>query len=168
MPTPAEPKAIARVPIDGRRVGRRAIALRQWPDERLPLRRGYVNLLRSQVRCRKSPRQSDSSPKPVRRRYIDAAACHCRIRGDCITATSCRTRASRSASIGPEGCPGHRGPRRHFRPPHGLVPTRTGWWPELVGPGHGVDTRQFRVLGIDYLGGRGGSPRRTPAADFRP
>jgi homoserine O-acetyltransferase len=35
------------------------------------------------------------------------------------------------------------------------------WWPEMVGPGLGIDTRQFRVLGVDYLGGRGQSS--TPA-----
>lgn len=32
-----------------------------------------------------------------------------------------------------------------------------GWWSEIVGPNLGVDTTRFRVLGIDYLGGRGGS-----------
>jgi homoserine O-acetyltransferase len=37
-----------------------------------------------------------------------------------------------------------------------------GWWPEMVGPGLGIDTRQFRVLGIDYIGGRGLSS--TPAS----
>jgi len=36
------------------------------------------------------------------------------------------------------------------------------WWPEMVGPGLGIDTRQFRVLGIDYIGGRGQSS--SPAA----
>jgi homoserine O-acetyltransferase len=40
-----------------------------------------------------------------------------------------------------------------------------GWWPEMVGPGLGVDTRQYRVLGIDYLGGKGGSS--TPSAGGR-
>ena len=40
-----------------------------------------------------------------------------------------------------------------------------GWWPELVGPGLGVDTRHYRVLGIDYLGGRGDSS--TPQAGGR-
>src|SRR5258708_24416050 len=30
-----------------------------------------------------------------------------------------------------------------------------GWWPELGGAGLGVDTRQYRALGIDYIGGRG-------------
>ena len=29
-----------------------------------------------------------------------------------------------------------------------------GWWPEMVGPNLGVDTRRFRVLGMDYIGGR--------------
>ena len=32
-----------------------------------------------------------------------------------------------------------------------------GWWPEMVGPGLGVDTRRYRVLGIDYIGGWGES-----------
>lgn len=36
------------------------------------------------------------------------------------------------------------------------------WWPEMVGPGLGIDTRHFQVLGVDYLGGRGQSS--TPAA----
>jgi homoserine O-acetyltransferase len=35
------------------------------------------------------------------------------------------------------------------------------WWPAMVGPGLGVDTLQFRVLGVDYIGGRGFSS--TPA-----
>ena len=43
--------------------------------------------------------------------------------------------------------------------------TGEGWWPEIVGPGLGVDTRHFRVLGIDYLGGRGASS--TPASGGR-
>jgi homoserine O-acetyltransferase len=40
-----------------------------------------------------------------------------------------------------------------------------GWWPEMVGPGLGVDTREYRVLGIDYLGGWGKST--TPASGGR-
>lgn len=32
-----------------------------------------------------------------------------------------------------------------------------GWWKEVVGPGSVLDTRRFRVLGIDYLGGSGES-----------
>lgn len=39
-----------------------------------------------------------------------------------------------------------------------------GWWPEQVGAGRALDTRRFRVLGIDYLGGSGAStgPRTGP------
>src|SRR5688572_24043987 len=39
-----------------------------------------------------------------------------------------------------------------------------GWWPGSVGPGKGIDTGRFRILGVDYLdGGRGndGRPLRT-------
>jgi homoserine O-acetyltransferase/O-succinyltransferase len=43
-----------------------------------------------------------------------------------------------------------------------------GWWPELVGPGLGVDTRQYRVLGIDYLGGRGDSSTPRAGGKFPP
>ena len=37
------------------------------------------------------------------------------------------------------------------------APRTSGWWHTLVGPDLGLDTNCFRVLGIDYLGGRGGS-----------
>jgi homoserine O-acetyltransferase/O-succinyltransferase len=37
-----------------------------------------------------------------------------------------------------------------------------GWWPEMVGAGLGVDARQYRILGIDYIGGHGNSA--TPEA----
>lgn len=42
-----------------------------------------------------------------------------------------------------------------------------GWWPALVGEGLAVDTRRYRVLGIDWLGGSGEStgPARGQA-DF--
>jgi len=43
-----------------------------------------------------------------------------------------------------------------------------GWWPEIVGPGLGVDTRQYRVLGIDYLGGRGDSSTPQSGGKFPP
>jgi homoserine O-acetyltransferase/O-succinyltransferase len=46
-----------------------------------------------------------------------------------------------------------------------VVGPSEGWWPEMVGPGLGVDTRLYRVLGIDYLGGRGEST--TPGAGGR-
>lgn len=39
------------------------------------------------------------------------------------------------------------------------------WWSELVGPGLCIDTRRFRVLGLDYLGGTGNSS--TPEAGER-
>jgi homoserine O-acetyltransferase len=40
---------------------------------------------------------------------------------------------------------------------HRFLVSPEGWWPEIVGPNLGVDTTRYRVLGIDYLGGRGGS-----------
>lgn len=43
-----------------------------------------------------------------------------------------------------------------------------GWWPNTVGPGLGVDTRRFRVLGIDYLGGLGGSSTPDGRSAFPP
>lgn len=30
-----------------------------------------------------------------------------------------------------------------------------GWWSSLVGPGGGIDTRHWQVLGLDFLGGSG-------------
>jgi homoserine O-acetyltransferase len=51
---------------------------------------------------------------------------------------------------------------------HRLVCGPEGWWPELVGPAHGIDTDNFRVLGIDYLGGRGQSSTPEPAGRFPP
>jgi homoserine O-acetyltransferase len=51
---------------------------------------------------------------------------------------------------------------------HRIVSGAEGWWPELVGPGHGIDTREFRVLGIDYLGGRGDSSTPEPGGRFPP
>ena len=43
-----------------------------------------------------------------------------------------------------------------------------GWWPEIVGPGLGVDTRHYRVLGLDYIGGRGASSTPDGVAKFPP
>ena len=51
---------------------------------------------------------------------------------------------------------------------HRIVSGAEGWWPELVGPGHGIDTTQYRVLGIDYLGGRGGSSAPETGKKFPP
>jgi homoserine O-acetyltransferase len=43
-----------------------------------------------------------------------------------------------------------------------------GWWPEMVGPGLGVDTTQYRVLGIDYFGGFGNSSTPVSGGRFPP
>ena len=43
-----------------------------------------------------------------------------------------------------------------------------GWWPEIVGPGQGVDTQAYRVLGIDYLGGYGDSSTPQSGGKFPP
>ena len=51
---------------------------------------------------------------------------------------------------------------------HRFVCGAEGWWPELVGPGHGIDTRKFRVIGIDYLGGRGASSSPESGGRFPP
>lgn len=51
---------------------------------------------------------------------------------------------------------------------HRMVSGKEGWWPELVGAGHGVDTTQYCVLGIDYLGGRGGSSAPETCGKFPP
>jgi homoserine O-acetyltransferase len=44
-----------------------------------------------------------------------------------------------------------------------LQQPREGWWHEVVGPAHSLDTERVRVLGIDYLGGSGQSS--APVAD---
>ena len=37
-----------------------------------------------------------------------------------------------------------------------------GWWEDVVGPGRAIDTREFRVLGIDYVAsGKGTAPVTT-------
>ncbi len=43
-----------------------------------------------------------------------------------------------------------------------------GWWPQIVGPGLGVDTRRYRVLGLDYIGGHGDSATPPAGAAFPP
>ena len=43
-----------------------------------------------------------------------------------------------------------------------------GWWPQIVGPGLGVDTTRYRVLGIDYLGGMGSSSTPDGGSVFPP
>ena len=37
-----------------------------------------------------------------------------------------------------------------------------GWWEEVVGPGRGLDLDRWRVLGIDFLAGPGGSSAPEP------
>jgi homoserine O-acetyltransferase len=43
-----------------------------------------------------------------------------------------------------------------------------GWWDSLIGPGQALDSRQFRVLGIDFLGGsaRSTGPKDADATRF--
>ncbi len=48
------------------------------------------------------------------------------------------------------------------------APRTEGWWHTLVGPGLGLDTTRYRVLGIDYLGGRGGSTAPAAGEKFPP
>jgi homoserine O-acetyltransferase/O-succinyltransferase len=43
---------------------------------------------------------------------------------------------------------------------------RQGWWSEVVGPGGALDTRSFRVLSFDYLGGSGDSTGPQPAVSI--
>jgi homoserine O-acetyltransferase/O-succinyltransferase len=43
-----------------------------------------------------------------------------------------------------------------------------GWWPEMVGAHLGIDTLRFRVLGIDYIGGRGSSSTPAVGGKFPP
>jgi homoserine O-acetyltransferase len=46
------------------------------------------------------------------------------------------------------------------------APKTSGWWHALVGPGLGLDTKRFRVLGIDYIGGRGASTAPASGDQF--
>jgi homoserine O-acetyltransferase/O-succinyltransferase len=51
---------------------------------------------------------------------------------------------------------------------HRQIDGAPGWWPEIVGPGLGIDTKRFRVLGIDYLGGPGASSAPQSGSGFPP
>src|SRR6266404_2121647 len=51
---------------------------------------------------------------------------------------------------------------------HRIVAGSEGWWPELVGPGLGMDIRSYRILGMDYLGGRGDSSTPEKGGTFPP
>lgn len=45
-----------------------------------------------------------------------------------------------------------------------------GWWRLFVGPGRPLDTRRFRILGVDWIGGPGdsSSPARRPGPEGIP
>jgi homoserine O-acetyltransferase/O-succinyltransferase len=47
-------------------------------------------------------------------------------------------------------------------------PGEEGWWRELAGPGRGIDTDLYRVLGIDYLAGSGESSGPGREGKFPP
>jgi homoserine O-acetyltransferase/O-succinyltransferase len=47
-------------------------------------------------------------------------------------------------------------------------PGEDGWWRELVGPGRGLDTDRYRVLGIDYIAGSGESTGPWQEGKFPP
>jgi homoserine O-acetyltransferase len=68
--------------------------------------------------------------------------------------------------VGPPGAPviavlGGISAHRHVTGAH-------GWWRDVVGPGLGVDTTRFRVLGMDYVGGWGGSSTPDGTSPFPP
>lgn len=44
----------------------------------------------------------------------------------------------------------------------------TAWWSEVAGPGLGIDTRRYRVMGLDYLGGCGESSAPDAHGTFPP
>lgn len=42
-----------------------------------------------------------------------------------------------------------------------------GWWSDIIGPGRALDSSNYRILGIDFLGGSGGSTGpRAGQSDF--
>jgi homoserine O-acetyltransferase len=43
-----------------------------------------------------------------------------------------------------------------------------GWWRDVTGPGRGIDTTRFRVLGMDYVGGWGSSSTPDGKSPFPP
>jgi homoserine O-acetyltransferase len=51
---------------------------------------------------------------------------------------------------------------------HRWLAAPEGWWGGVVGAQLGVDTTQFRVLGMDYLGGLGGSSTPDGKSQFPP
>jgi homoserine O-acetyltransferase len=51
---------------------------------------------------------------------------------------------------------------------HRWLTAPEGWWGGVVGAQLGVDTERFRVLGIDYIGGAGGSSTPDGKSQFPP
>ena len=51
---------------------------------------------------------------------------------------------------------------------HRFLSGRDGWWADMVGPQLGIDTTRYRVLGMDYLGGWGGSTAPDGGDRFPP
>jgi homoserine O-acetyltransferase len=45
---------------------------------------------------------------------------------------------------------------------------RSGWWPELAGPGLPLDSSRFRLLGFDFLGGSGETTHAPPGGPALP
>ncbi|MBX3725447.1 MAG: homoserine O-succinyltransferase [Xanthomonadales bacterium] len=94
-------------------------------------------------------------------------------RGDCWITLGLRHGGTRAVRIayelaGPPGAPviavlGGISGDRH------LLATRRypepGWWPQQCGPGLALDTRRFRLLGIDWLGRCGGIDQPIDTAD---
>jgi homoserine O-acetyltransferase len=52
--------------------------------------------------------------------------------------------------------------RQVFDPADG----KAGWWSEIVGPGKALDTQRLAVLGLDYIGGSGGSTGPAAGGSF--
>jgi homoserine O-acetyltransferase len=48
------------------------------------------------------------------------------------------------------------------------APKGEGWWHAIAGPDLAIDTTRYRVLGLDYLGGRGASTRAPDGGKFPP
>ena len=43
-----------------------------------------------------------------------------------------------------------------------------GWWRDIIGPGRALDSNRYRILGIDFLGGSGGSTGPRSGQDHFP
>ncbi|HEX2166217.1 MAG TPA: homoserine O-succinyltransferase, partial [Longimicrobiales bacterium] len=43
---------------------------------------------------------------------------------------------------------------------------RSGWWPGVVGPGSALDPAHHRLVGVDYVAGRGDSSSPAPAGEW--